>query len=59
MLCWYNINKTFLLADDTVEHKKVIVVINKEDKSMYLYIGLGIIFITLIGFLMTRRKKEI
>jgi len=48
-----------LLADDTVERKEVTVVTNTEDKSMYLYIGLGIIFITLIGFLMTRRKKEI
>ena len=47
------------LLADTVERKEVTVVTNTEDKSMYLYIGLGIIFITLIGFLMTRRKKEI
>ena len=48
-----------LSADEIVQFKEVKVVTDTKDTNMYLYIGFGILFITLIGFLMTRRKEEL
>ncbi|HIP49342.1 MAG TPA: hypothetical protein EYG92_10315, partial [Lutibacter sp.] len=48
-----------LSRDEIVQANEVKVVTDAKDKNIYLYIGLGIMLFTLIGFLMTRRKEEV
>jgi len=45
-----------LSVDENIQVNEVI---DTEDKNIYLYIGLAIVFIVLIGFLITRRKEEV
>jgi len=47
-----------LSIGESVKINEVEVTTYKKDKNIYLYIGLGIIFLILIGFLMSYKKKK-
>jgi len=47
-----------LSVDEIVKINEIKVTTDKKDKNIYLYIGLGIIFLILIVFLLMRSKKE-